>query len=328
MTVSAEAGCTAPSAHEAACRVPTDGGRPQAVVRLGDLADTVTVAGPFPSRRRSTAGPATTGWPGADEPDRLTGGEGRDALLGGGGDDTLVATEQNAVADSYDGGAGRDVVSFTERRTGVTATLSRPGLGEGDAFAAVEDLIGGAGDDRLTGDAGANLLTGSSGSDRLDGGPGPDSLRGGPGRDEIRGGSGDDEISGDPYARDGDRVFCGPGVDTILDVHRADLLARDCERVDLGVFVRARRRCARIRWRFATAAPASRSRARRDAVAAAASCCGGPVRAAVAPGAPSRRGDAGGSWSRSRCPAAARSCASASRWCAAATASAGGSATR
>ena len=114
--------------------------------------------------------------------------------------------------------------------------------GEGDVFAGVENLEGDTGDDRLTGDGGANELSGHEGSDQLAGGPGPDVLSGGLGRDDLSGGSGHDRIfvddserAADDFLRDRDRIFCGPGVDTITEVSRADLIARDCEKVDLDL---------------------------------------------------------------------------------------------
>ena len=56
--VSAGNACTSASEHEAACRLPDDGGGPpQAVVLLGDLDDTFTILGAFPFRVRTDAGP-------------------------------------------------------------------------------------------------------------------------------------------------------------------------------------------------------------------------------------------------------------------------------
>lgn len=260
--VSVGQSCASVSVHEAACRLDeaaTAGIPPRVAVRLGDLDDTLRIVGAFPLRTRIDAGPGNdvvSGSPDSDEliagpgddqlnggagNDRLIGDAGRDSLLGGGGNDTLVATEPNAATDLFDGGEGRDAVSFEDARVAVVATLEKGGAGgtpgEADVFADVEDLLGGAGDDRLTGDAGPNALFGNDGSDQLAGGPGADTLDGGRGADEIRAGSGNDTISGTIGARQGDRVFCGSGVDTITSVQPADVLAPDCERVDMGVSV-------------------------------------------------------------------------------------------
>ena len=249
--ISAGEACTSVSVHEAACR---PGGGSQFSVALGDLADTFTIAGPFlsalttsidagagadvvsggPGRDSVIAGAGDDQVSGGGDADSLKDGEGRDSLQGGPGDDTLLAAERVAAVDVFDGGAGRDAVSFAGRRSGVSAT---PVGAEGDTFTNVEDLVGGAGDDRLTGDDGANGLTGGRGADRLVGGPGPDVLAGGDGRDELRAGTGDDQIVGNRYELGGDRFVCGPGVDTILDVNPADELARDCERVNLGLLL-------------------------------------------------------------------------------------------
>jgi Ca2+-binding RTX toxin-like protein len=140
--------------------------------------------------------------------------------LGGGGDDTLVGTETAEVVDSFDGGAGQDEVSFQGARRGVTVTLGEHGSGEADAFTGVEDVTGGLGDDRIMGDEGPNTLNGSAG------------------RDEVSGGAGHDTIYGDgDIGPGGDLLSCGTGLDTILWVRPADVLARDCEQVDLNLSV-------------------------------------------------------------------------------------------
>ena len=232
--ISASDACTSVSAHEAACRLA---GSPQFSLALGDMADTLAISGgPFALGTSIDAGAGDDRVTGGDGRDSLSGGDGRDSLAGGAGDDEFRAAELVAAADDMNGGEGRDTVSFTGRRQAVVATTAGV-RAEGDTFSGVEALVGGAGDDRLTGDGGANVLTGARGADRLAGGPGPDVLAGGPGRDELNGGSGDDEIAGNRHERGGDRVVCGPGADTILDIHPTDVLARDCERVNLGLLL-------------------------------------------------------------------------------------------
>src|SRR5436190_1395279 len=79
--------------------------------------------------------------------------------------------EDVPAADAYDGGEGRDTVSYQGRRRGVVASLGPAGgggePGELDRYTAVEDLNGGLGDDRLTGDDGPNRLYGDVGRDRI-----------------------------------------------------------------------------------------------------------------------------------------------------------------
>jgi hypothetical protein len=92
----------------------------------------------------------------------------------------------------------------------VTVTLAEGGddgeAGERDSIHAdVENVVAGAGNDRIVGTAGAN---------DLDGGPGDDSIDAAGGVDAVQGGSGNDSI----VALDGvqDRVDCGPGVDSAV----------------------------------------------------------------------------------------------------------------
>ncbi|MDR7274974.1 calcium-binding protein [Catenuloplanes atrovinosus] len=108
-------------------------------------------------------------------------GAGEDTLLGGDGDDDLIG---GLRADVLDGGAGRDAGYYTERETGVVASLNgvrgddgEPG--EGDSLLAVESLYGSTGDDVLTGDDGDNVLEGGAGTDVIDGLGGDDRLIGG-----------------------------------------------------------------------------------------------------------------------------------------------------
>ncbi len=111
---------------------------------------------------------------GTDE-DQLEGGEGNDTLMGGAGRDILA------------GGEGFDTASYADATTALTVSLSNAvdntGEAEGDTYNSIENLTGGALDDRLVGDAGVNTLTGGAGDDVLVGGAGGDSLLGGEGSD-------------------------------------------------------------------------------------------------------------------------------------------------
>ncbi|HKD28759.1 MAG TPA: peroxidase family protein [Xanthobacteraceae bacterium] len=130
---------------------------------------------------------------GGDGDDTLYGGVGNDTLNGGAGDDTLSGGDGNDIltggagADILVGGAGVDTASYAGATTGLTADLTRPGgnTGEaaGDFYSGIENLTGGAGNDRLVGDSNANVLDGGAGDDVLIGGAGADTLIGGAGTD-------------------------------------------------------------------------------------------------------------------------------------------------
>ncbi|MCG8356305.1 MAG: putative Ig domain-containing protein, partial [Kiloniellales bacterium] len=102
----------------------------------------------------------------------------------GDGDDLLIA---GGGADSIDGGAGSDAVSFAHSATPVEASLltgqAKDGTGVEVALSNLETLIGSSGDDVLTGNEVDNLLAGGEGSDRLRAGAGNDRIDGGDGYD-------------------------------------------------------------------------------------------------------------------------------------------------
>jgi hypothetical protein len=136
-------------------------------------------------------------------------GAGDDTIAGGPSNDTLV---QGIGRDTFVGGDGDDSVEYRGRTGGVTVTLDgRPDdgeAGEGDNIAAdVENVVGGAGPDRLVAGTGA---TGT----RLIGGPGNDTITASRFEDRVEGQEGDDTID----TRDGrfDSVDCGAGTDTLL----------------------------------------------------------------------------------------------------------------
>src|SRR5450830_1054372 len=95
-----------------------------------------------------------------------------DNLIGSAFDDTFVANDQ---ANSFDGGAGADTISYARSTSGVTVNLSNGSVGaggyaQGDTYANIENITGSASADVLTG-AGANktVLTGLGGGDTLAG---------------------------------------------------------------------------------------------------------------------------------------------------------------
>jgi hypothetical protein len=148
----------------------------------------------------------------------LDGGGGRDELRGGIGTELLTDGDRESSGeivdprpDLLDGGGGVDELSYASRIEPVSVDLERGtggGASEQDVIRNVEDLTGGAGDDRLSGDRTANTIDG------------------GPGHNILSGADGDDE-----FFRGRGRTSCGPGKDAIRAPRSTDFLARDCEEV-------------------------------------------------------------------------------------------------
>ena len=182
-----------------------------------------------------TGGDSSDTLSGMDGKDTLNGDDGSDNLYGGAGDDKLYGSIGNDIlyggggADDLDGGAGTDTASYTSDTAGVTASLvalfvGTGGEAEGDAYTAIENLIGGSGNDNLTGDdVNANVITGGGGNDTLYGLGGNDTLNGGADNDALSGGDGNDTLDGGTGTNntlngdDGDDIFIGgAGADTIV----------------------------------------------------------------------------------------------------------------
>ena len=165
--------------------------------------------------------------------DLLIGGPGRDTLSGGSSRDVLIAAgDRRGGGETYDGGEGGDLLSYTTDRgydfdrdyraalepIGGTAPLRISVLNgtiehlgpRGQVIATdrarnVETFIGGDGDDTLWGNPGPEGV-----SITIDGGPGDDFLRAF-GAAATRGGAGDDLI-----LPEGGRIFeGGAGIDTL-----------------------------------------------------------------------------------------------------------------
>ncbi|HEY8382952.1 MAG TPA: cadherin domain-containing protein [Microvirga sp.] len=118
--------------------------------------------------------------------DRLTGNEADNVLRSGGGMDVLEGWYGN---DTLDGGTEADTAVFSGTLD-ATVDLRRQGeaqnTGHGvDTLIGIENLKGGAGNDRFIGDNGANSLIGGAGDDTLQGGGGNDTLDGGAGQDRA-----------------------------------------------------------------------------------------------------------------------------------------------
>ncbi len=115
--------------------------------------------------------------------DRLAGSGGPDTLTGNGGDDVI---QGGGGADTIAGGSGSDTIDFSERGTPVSVDLDANDDSDGDHFGDdVENVAGGAGDDRLVGSNGDNALSGGAGNDEIDGRSGPDRISGGEGFDTV-----------------------------------------------------------------------------------------------------------------------------------------------
>ncbi|MEQ1715055.1 MAG: calcium-binding protein [Hyphomicrobium sp.] len=129
--------------------------------------------------------------------DALFGGDGNDKLFGGEGNDFLVG---GAGHDTMSGGNGTDTASYVVTTAAVTVSLAlttaQNTVGAGvDTLASIENLVGGAGADRLTGNSANNVLRGGGGNDILLGGDGNDTLTGVAGNDVLNGGNGIDTAS-------------------------------------------------------------------------------------------------------------------------------------
>lgn len=143
-----------------------------------------------PGRDALWGGPGNDSLAGGPGADLLDGGDGDDTLASGDGNDTLMGSDG---VNSFDGGAGTDLLGWfgitregsADLSAGTFAWADTP---IGSSVAAVEDLLGGDGDDVLRGDDGRNYLLGGAGNDSIRGGGGKDTVEGGSGADTLDGG--------------------------------------------------------------------------------------------------------------------------------------------
>jgi len=154
----------------------------------------------------------------------LQGMEGSDTLesrgpatmfWGGNGDDRLIS---GPAADEIYGEAGQDVVDYSGRTAPVTVDLitDQPvngAAGEKDKIKGVEDVLGGAGADKLNGSDGPNEILGGKGADTIVAKGGQDTIEA---RDSVK-----------------DTISCGAGSDTVEADH-VDTVSADCETVHRG----------------------------------------------------------------------------------------------
>ncbi len=134
---------------------------------------------------------------GGDGDDHLEGGPGDDLLYPGDGEDLadggdgndLIVGGKGGGDDTYKGGRGIDTADYKSTTQGVDVDLKKgtakgPEIGY-DRLYSIENVIGGAGRDRLIGSADANVLMGREGNDQLFGAGGDDVLDGGAGLDVV-----------------------------------------------------------------------------------------------------------------------------------------------
>lgn len=190
-------------------------------------------------------------------PIKLWGGPGNDAFT-----DRISSTRSDWGSGAttvdlayFDGGSGRDVVSYWSTPEVLPIQVSLDGMpndgvpGESDNMKRSVENIGGdatagyssisyLGDDVFTGSDVANSIFGYQGNDSIDGKAGNDSLKGGVGNDTITGGLGRDSIFGETgddeiFAIDGeaDTITCGGGTGDIVHIDSPLDTATGCETV-------------------------------------------------------------------------------------------------
>jgi Ca2+-binding RTX toxin-like protein len=166
---------------------------------------------------------------GADN-DTLYGGYGNDDLSGGTGNDTYVFNAANILGDNIvneSDGDGIDTLDFSSTTTiqgtttiqnisiNLSSTIPQtvaPGF-QLTINGAIENAIGGAGNDNIYGNSLDNTLYGGSGNNTINGVSGNDVIHGGGDSDTLYGGSGNDTLIGNAG---GDILFGESGND-ILD---------------------------------------------------------------------------------------------------------------
>jgi Ca2+-binding RTX toxin-like protein len=169
---------------------------------------------------------------GGGDGDTLHDDAGDDKLYGDEGDDILFCAAwelDRSASDLFDGGLGRDTVSFGTGDISVVVDLAaqanNDGRAKNDAFASIEVFEGTRFDDTLKGNGLANTFRGGSGDDLLEGRGGGDVLNGEAGADTMSGGTGADFFQ----FLDSDVAWRG---DTITDFARG----LDKLQVDAGNF--------------------------------------------------------------------------------------------
>lgn len=198
---------------------------------------------------------------GLDGDDYLYSGAGDDLVIAGAGDDIIVGGA-GLGDDLYDGGDGRDTITYNSATAGLRIDLFHGVANSGDAtqdaqigrdkLVSIENivagdfddlvignelnndiaaeggddvLIDGWGRDQLDGGVGCDVIHAFEGGDTVIGGAGDDTIYGGRGDDIIQGGSGDDLLYGDTFvfaARGSDRIIAGSGNDRMQGGYGSD----------------------------------------------------------------------------------------------------------
>ncbi|WP_188113326.1 calcium-binding protein [Nocardioides humilatus] len=140
--------------------------------------------------------------------DQVSDGAGKDKVYLEAGGDIFVAHATKDTGDLVDGGDGADTADYSVRTVKVKLRLNTTGgddgaTGERDKLLAMEDALGGAGDDEIVGTDGPNTIAGNSGNDKISDGLGADTVAGGAGDDLIKQG---DTIDVGDYLDGGDDV--------------------------------------------------------------------------------------------------------------------------
>jgi hypothetical protein len=236
-TIVAGDGCESIDAHTAHCVAPPREypGLPPApeelrwirmmTVTLGDRDDRFTSSDYVIDAVIAEGGPGDDALRGRGSVDRLDGGGGRDRLFGGENDDTLIDSDRGS--DRLDGGDSHDdSVSYEQRAAGVSVDLARGRSGEGDALAGIENVIGGAGNDRIRGTDREDSIFSGAGNDTIAALGGHDSVNAGDGDDVVVGGEGHDALDG---GRGADSAACGRGRDTVSGTVGREFVGRLCD---------------------------------------------------------------------------------------------------
>lgn len=120
-------------------------------------------------------------------------------LTGGTNSDSFQwqSFEWVGLTGTLKGGSGTDTLDLSLASSAVTVNLTAGTYGGVvGGISAIENVLGGTGNDNLTGDSADNILNGGGGSDTLLGLGGADILIGGTGNDKLQGGDGRDFLIG------------------------------------------------------------------------------------------------------------------------------------
>ncbi|MEY1557637.1 calcium-binding protein [Yoonia sp. R2331] len=162
---------------------------------------------------------------GGAKSDRIEGRGGGDEISTLGGNDRI---EANFGANTYDGGAGFDILSYAASNAGTRVDLFNDTAGgghaAGDKITGIEHLYGSDFNDKYYGDNARNIFKGYDGNDSLYGRNGDDALYGGANNDRLFGGFGNDIIEGGGGS---DKLFGGRGNDFMRGGSGADTFHYD-----------------------------------------------------------------------------------------------------